>query len=113
MSSGRRSDPPVANHATVLNVSILSKSANGLVTGVALCDRCRLAGPFDGCCGDNAGLLSIGCEARITSQEVLDIAEREASRATDGEIAFDSGDHPITSGHGWAACLSKAISTLA
>ena len=46
----------------VFHAKILSKVANGLVAGVSLCDRPRLAGPVDRCCRANMRLLFVGRE---------------------------------------------------
>src|SRR5271165_7537822 len=97
----------------VFYAKVLSKTADRLISRVSLRDRSRQAGPINGCCHADVGLISIGREGRKTAQKIFCVAEREADGTPHGKIGFDSRNHTFTSGHGWAICLSSATSALA
>src|SRR5215469_7113819 len=97
----------------VFYAKVLSKTADSLIPRVSLCERFRQAGPGDGCCRTDMGLISIRREACKAAQKIFCVAQSEAGGAPHSKIGFDSRNHAFASGHGWAICLSSATSALA
>src|SRR5471032_2310202 len=97
----------------IFHAHIPGEPTHGFEPCVALCHRRSLAGPVDCCLRANVHFTALDGKARETAQQVVCVEQFEAGGTPRSKIELHGRHHFVTSGHGWAICLSSATSTLA